>query len=229
MDPDLIVVPWRDSGEPHRRRSCLWVRDRLAALFPTAALILADDGRQPWSRAASIDAAILASSAELILVSDADLAIPAEQLAAALAAAAEAPGQVVPFDHYRYLELEQSEAIRLGQVRESAWPRVSARFTMRSSLGGAMAISRASWAEAGGHDPRFRGWGGQDYGFAHACATLVAPMRRIPGPVVHLWHPADPTNNRAAPSYDRNMRLMTRYAEAAKAGPEAMRALIGER
>lgn len=216
-----IVIPWRDGGCEHRRAALGAVRRHLEASFPEAPILLADDGLQPWARGASIDQAIAAAPGELLFVCDADLLLDPAQIRAALDAAAAEPGQVIPFDLYRYLTREASEAaLQLPPV--TGWARLSSKFTMTSSVSGAMAISRESWRRAGGHDPRFRGWGCQDYGFMFAASTVVAPLRRIPGPVPHLWHPGDEIRPKANPA------LMGRYQEAA-GDREAMAALLAER
>lgn len=222
-----VVVPWRDGGCEHRLRAKHRVVAHLATALPGAELVLADDGLDPWARGASIDKAVAEASGELILTCDSDLLIPAEQLRAALALAEEKHGQVIPFARYRYLG--ESETARLLATGSERFGDFRHKWTRDVSVGGSGAFSVETWEIAGGHDPRFRGWGGQDYGFYYACEALVGPLRRVPGEAVHLFHPADPTNDKTAPSYDRNMALIRAYSDAAKAGPEAMRALIAER
>lgn len=227
MTDDLtpsIVIPWRDGGCPHRAAALAIVVDWLEDVFPFADLQLVDatpDG--PWSRGQSIDLGVERAHRDLILVADADMLTPASQLYDALKAAADSPGQVIPFDLYRYLTEPTTARLRAGwPLEESAWVTLPAKFTMSTSVGGTMAITRSAYEAAGGHDPRFVGWGGQDYGFYFAADTLAGPMRRIAGPSVHLFHPTDPHR---PPS---NMDLMGRYSSAS-GDPDAMRELIAER
>lgn len=220
-DPFSIVIPWRDGGCEARRAALAAVRTHLARSFPEAPIFLADDGLQPWARGASIDQAIAGAPHDLLFVCDADLLLAPAQIEAALEAAAAEPGQVIPFDLYRYLN-EASTRAAIAALDPTTWHRLRHKFTMRTSVGGSMAITRESWKRAGGHDPRFRGWGCQDYGFMYAASTLVAPLRRIPGPVLHLCHPGDEIRPKANPE------LMKRYSAAA-GDPEAMAAILAER
>ncbi len=50
------------------------------------------------------------------------------------------------------------------------------------------AIRADLFAEVGGFDERFRGWGHEDYSFALACQTLRG-KDFVPGTSWHLWHP----------------------------------------
>jgi hypothetical protein len=198
----------------------------LRAVFPDSDVQLADDRREPWSRAASIDSAVRTARHEVVVVCDADLLVPHAQLWHAVALAAAARGQVVPFDVYRYTT--SAATLRVTYDPAFDWLLADAAWDYRSSVGGAGVFSRETWLCAGGHDPRFRGWGWQDRAFAAATHTLAGPLRRTTGPAVHLWHPTDPSNVDGHPTLDANSELGRRYV-AASGDADAMRALVAER
>ena len=50
-------------------------------------------------------------------------------------------------------------------------------------------MPREAFVAAGGMDPRFRGWGSEDYAFARALDTLWGPRQYTSNDILHLWHP----------------------------------------
>lgn len=226
MSDLTIIIPWRPGG-PHREASLAFVTVWLRQVFPDANLELADDGGDPFSRGASIDQAVERSDASLFVVCDADIVVPASQLVAAAALAAEADGQVIPFESYRYLTGQASEQLRAGPISDQDWEALPVEWSYSVAVGAACAFSRATHEQAGGH-PGFRGWGMEDVAFFLAAETLVAPMRRVPGPVFHLWHPTGTEASYRDPAaMAANVALLDRYG-AAEGDPVAMGALIGE-
>jgi hypothetical protein len=76
-------------------------------------------------------------------------------------------------------------------------------------------------------DPRFENWGAEDQAWAAALRTLAGRPYRGSAPLHHLWHPLASRLNAHVGSAD-NHALLVRYQYAAKAGPEAMAALVAE-
>ena len=50
-------------------------------------------------------------------------------------------------------------------------------------------MPREAFEAVGGHDERFRGWGGEDVSFLYALCTLWGPFKQTHNDVLHLWHP----------------------------------------
>lgn len=221
-----IVVPWR-GGDRCREASLAFVSVWLRRVFPDASFELADDGGDPFARGASIDQAVADAPGSVIVVCDADILVPAAQLRQAVQFATSSPGQVIPFGLYRYLTGPASEALRAGPVDDTAWHVFEHEWTYAVAVGAAAVFTRETHEQSGGH-PGFRGWGCEDVGFFLACETLVAPMRRVPGDCLHLWHPtAEPGDYRTDQQVKVNAGLLARYSEAC-GDPEAMRALVTE-
>jgi hypothetical protein len=66
-----------------------------------------------------------------------------------------------------------------------------------------------AWRAIGGMDPRFRGWGCEDWALAHAAEVVHGPLIRTPNPAVHLWHPHGQGGH---PDLEaENSALLTRY------------------
>ncbi len=67
-------------------------------------------------------------------------------------------------------------------------------------------LPREAFEIVGGMDPRFRGWGAEDFAFALALDVLWGPMQHTPNDILHLWHPAfTATHNGAAPLWQVKM------------------------
>jgi glycosyltransferase involved in cell wall biosynthesis len=164
-------------------------------------LIVCDDEGEVFSRASSINLGAKQADGDVLLICDADLVVPLDQLEAAAALAED--GMVVPFSHIVNLTREQTAAVVRGADVEAQ----RGRPTLAGD-GGACLIDCITFDTVGGYDPRFRGWGHEASAFVAAVDTLVDPVRRTEGLAYHLDHPAD----RNRPS--ANEALGARYANA---------------
>lgn len=208
------VVPYRPAAG--RSDAFGFVRDYLADNVDE--VIVCDDGGSPFSRGCSINQGVLEASGDLLVICDADLVVPVDQLDLAVIKVAAGGGMVLPFDRYHYLTGAASLEVMAGVAPTPTTPR---EFSMESSVGGVCVIDRATFNLVGGFDPRLRGWGGEDYAFWSAVDTL-ASVERVPGLLYHLWHPTDPVR----PA--ENIDVMTSYMEA-RGDRAAMLELIGDR
>jgi len=126
---------------------------------------------------------------------------------------------VVPHTHvYRLCEretarLEENPGLtpRLGHVARTPYTGPHG--------GGITVLSRAAWLEVDGIDPRFLGWGGEDVAFGWALETLCGDPVRLPGRLVHLWHPHPAPNLRGSPASEE---LVAAY-RSARGVPRRMR------
>jgi hypothetical protein len=160
-----IIIPW--SWEEARVPLLETVLDHLEAWEWTLAI----DEDEPFSRGRAINRAVNDSSAEVVLVNDADCIVPEDQIVRAIALALELPGPVLAFtDYTRLNQAGAPERVVEGAPSQSCF-----------------AIRRHSFLTVGGYDERFEGWGYEDVAFNVACSRLW-PLRRIPGPLYHLWH-----------------------------------------
>jgi len=144
---------------------------------------------EPWSpgRARNFGAAHVRYP--VIVFNDADTICPAAQIREAVQLAGEAPGLVFAYDLYvRLNEWATQHVIDEGREPDFAKDLLGRRRIINNSGSmGCVAISRESFAKVGGFDEAYEGWGYEDIDFARRCAALW-PLRRVSGPVYHLWH-----------------------------------------
>jgi predicted glycosyltransferase involved in capsule biosynthesis len=208
------IIPFR--AKANREASLDRVVEHLAPMVDQ--VVVCDDGGDPFSRGASINAGAEEAAADTFVICDADLLVPERQLLQALNLGFE-DGMVMPFNEYRYLDKADTR-----RVQDGADPSMSMlpKFVMSNSVGGCCVIDSFAFWAVGGFDPRFRGWGGEDRAFHSAIDTMVGNVIRIDGPAYHLWHPVEKTRPRL------NRELEGRYEECRGDIP-AMRRLIADR
>ena len=192
-----IIVPFRGTC-PHRVRAHLLVRAFLEGQFPEAEILDVDDGSEVFSKARSINAGVVKSSGDLLVLHDADSFVAPAQLHAALDLAACLPEDagrlIIPFSIVYYLTRETTDAVYAGRLPEVTQDSASYNALM---VGGINVLTRKTFDRVGGFDARFQGHGAEDRAFNAACETLTAPTMRTLGALFHLWHPDDPTKNLA--------------------------------
>lgn len=195
-----VGVPWKP-GDNWREMSWAHVHTRLQGVADR--LIVANP--DPFTRAAARNQIADAVGDGVVIFHDADMLIPDEAYAK-LARKAESGRLVIGFDQYRHLSIDQTIKILHGA---DPWQMTTPHMTQSWSVGGVFALTVEAWREVGGMDPRFRGWGGEDFAFAHACSLVLGPIQRLGTPAVHLWHPHARGVDTAQD--ERNVALMARY------------------
>jgi hypothetical protein len=196
-----IGIPWHDSGSEHRARSFRYVARHVSR----TGVEIATGGPEPWSRAAARNA-LAGCDADVVILHDADMIAPIEAYGSMVDLACTTGRLVVGFREYRALDESATLAV-LDGADPFTMPAVA---TLDGwSVGGIIAITPTAWAEVGGMDPRFVGWGCEDFAFAHACALVLGPIERVETPAVHLWHPHGNVAN--DPQIGANGELMARY------------------
>jgi predicted glycosyltransferase involved in capsule biosynthesis len=95
-----------------------------------------------------------------------------------------------------------------------------------NTFSGVLAVPRALWDAVGGFDERFVGWGFEDLAFWSACTALAGGFERIPGRMIHLWHPKGVESGHDR--YAANEELGRRYMQARSSRAET-RQIIAER
>jgi hypothetical protein len=116
----------------------------------------------------------------ILLFNDADSICPPDQIREAIRLAGEEPGLVFAYDLYLRL---QKDAVHEGAI---SYGRVEREIFNSGSMA-CVAISRECFERVGGFNESYVGWGYEDLDFARRCDELW-PIRRVPGPVYHLWH-----------------------------------------
>lgn len=199
-----VVTPWRTS-DPWRTRAWTYVSQHLtiAGYRPTPY----DSGSEPFSRAGSRNLAVRTErDADVVILHDADMVAPARSYRAMATLAVETGRLVVGFSEYR--ALDERTTTRVLKYNADPFAMKPIGTTLDWSTGGIIAITPDGWARVGGMDERFRGWGCEDFAFAHAASVVLGPLVRLQTPAVHLWHPRPGAEREYL---DENAELMAEY------------------
>lgn len=189
-----VAVPYRPS-DPYRKAAWLKVQEHLDRIVPWSNIYVMDSGHTPFNRAASRNAAVAESDADVILLMDADTILYVEGLYD-IAVQAKKDGRVhLPYTLFTQFGEDGSVEHRHGDA-----------------VGGAVMISREAYNSVNGQDERFQGWGFEDTAFSFATTTLLGPHIRHEGHIECLWHPIlwRPEDE----NYKRNKSLCDAYDRA---------------
>ncbi|HRU06374.1 MAG TPA: galactosyltransferase-related protein [Candidatus Brocadiia bacterium] len=174
-----------------------------------------DDG-SVFNKSMLFNAGARQARAPWLLLHDADIAVPARYLESALARVEAGWEAARPIRLLLYLSQAASQEFeRTGVLpqRPEVW-QVTQNFPGASTL-----IRKDIYWELGGHDERFRGWGGEDSEFLSRLRTRRMFLGGF-APAFHLWHP--PAQGRV--SGDGNQGLLAALlAEAPEARVRRLR------
>lgn len=226
MKQTALVIPYQ--GES-RFRVASWVKNRFQALHPSWTLIVATEGGDPWTKPRAVNQAVRASSADLLVVADADIAVTREALELAVQHVVDGAAWAVPFSTiYRLDQACTAEVLACPYDRE-IWPLDPEDCVSHKPPypavpgGGVVVVARDAFDTVNGVDPEFE-WGQEDASFGWALDTLAGPHHMFDAPLWHMWHQPRSTS----PSMYDAYRLEALYANA-NGKPEQMRALINRR
>lgn len=232
-----MIIPWRNraGATSASTRARDLVIGHVCDEVGRVEVVLADDPNPgPFNRGRALDHGVARADGSLLLFHDADMVLPIGNLSRAFDRLhwPDQPGYVVPFTSVAYLSQVGTTGVLAGDASFAldliTYPTCGSLVDMRwerLSTGGVNVLTRDHYMRAGGFDPRFAGWGGEDAAFDLAVGTLVAPGAHIDGQAAHLWHPY--ATDRGTQQTEVNMLLCRRY-EQAWDDPDAMRALIAE-
>lgn len=216
------VIIGHGGRDQRRRRNLDWVRGRYEAFgYP----VTVGTCRGKWRKAAAINAAAAACTADVLIIADGDCVVDDVALGQAVLWASR-DGYAQPAHIVNRLTPDASDTVLQMPVDASVPIRlpVEGRHQLLSG-GGVIVVHRDLWRDAGGFDPRFVGWGGEDYALGCALYALTGDFpRKAAAAVTHLWHPPQTRDHRLTPD---NEALSRRYLNA-KHDPPAMRALLAE-
>lgn len=213
-----VVVPWRGGCE-HRERAWRWVQTRYADQHPDWEVLEGHAPGGPWRKALAVQDGIDRTTADIIVVADAD--VWCDQLGPALAAVTAGAPAAIP--HSKVHRLTEAETARC--IAGGAPPYNTAEQIRKGMAGGGIMIIRRDAWDLAPMDPRFEGWGQEDASWHLALTVAVGKPVRFCAPLYHLWHPPQLRLNRAVGS-DASRALHLRYV-AARASND-MHALLDE-
>lgn len=164
----------------------------------------------PFNRSAALnDAARKAGDWDVAVIIDADVVADPLQVRQAVTGALETGAVVLGFTDYHGLTPAATRRVLAGDEPTPAG-RIVTKREHESSI---VVVPRTAWETIGGFDERFVGWGQEDVAFAHSARLLVG-LRRVPGPVYHLWHERTRERVRSSETYKANQELGQAYREA---------------
>jgi hypothetical protein len=225
-----IIVPYAD-GCPHRARALAYVLDHYKREHPDWRVTVAppvchtsppgDSASRTWCKAQAVMPAVEASSAEVVVVADAD--VFCHGLADAVAAVHDRAAWAIPHDAVHRLSEEGAAAVLAGADPKG---QPLAERAYRGIEGGGIVVARRETWLACPVDPRFVGWGREDCSLGMALHTVHGPSWRGNAPLWHLWHPPQQRvgRKRGTPATEA---LFRRYIKARRSADE-MRSLLQE-
>lgn len=204
-----VIIPWRDRGVDPRRAANLEVVMAWWWTWGFDPAIVTDglNGDAQFNRHMAYNRAIEQfGEADTFVFTEADMLIHPRQIIAAIAMADRAPGLVVPFTQYRYLDDDTT-----GEIRDSYFSlkrdalaewwametddqrsifAIPPEKTMDNgrSIGAVNIVSRYTLGVTGGFTEATSGNWYDDRITEQGFAFLTAPTRFVPGPAVHLYH-----------------------------------------
>jgi len=209
-----VMIPWREepSRVPLLHAVMDWYNDALG-VEP----YLIDTDHQPFNRAAARNECVHRARNSVIVINDADTIPEYEPLMAAIENVQEDGVAQLPFTRCKLLNESGTFDYLCGR---DPWD--CAGPYMTGSVGGVMVTTTDIWAQHGGQDERFIGWGFEDAAWHMAHTTLIGPPRRHEGAIYSLRH--KPTT-RVPDTHKIGGELVYAY-EQAKGNPGAMRQLV---
>lgn len=217
-----VVIPWQ-AGCPHREAALEWVRGRWdAAGFPS--VVGTTEG--PWCKAAAVADGLTRTTADVVIVSDAD--VWCDGITDAVAQV-DAHGWAVPHRLVHRLSADSTAAVLAGSdwhglplSRDNARD----RRPYEGYRAGGIVVLRRDVIDTVPLDRKFVGWGGEDEAWSMALTLLIGEPWQGDADLVHLWHPPQQRMTRTRGSRD-SQGLLAAYRRARRS-PEEMRALVEE-
>jgi hypothetical protein len=214
-----VVVPYR-GGCPHRERAWRWVRERYGSIHPDWEVVEAPAPEGPWSKGAAVNPALEASSAEVVIIADADVFCEGlERCVYAIISGLATWGM----PHRKVLRLDEAGT---ADFIAGGVPVSFAQRPYEGVWGGGVVVGQGEALLDAPLDTRFKAWGQEDVSWALALQTLHGTGWRGDADLIHLFHPPQERMTRQKGSRE-SWELYLRYRKA-RNDPEAMRALIAE-
>lgn len=210
-----VIVPFTSGGCQHRARAWEWLKPRYRWPVTVA------PGPAPWCKALAVMPAVAASTADIVVVADAD--VWADGLQAAIDEVVAGAAWAIPHRGVHRLTKASTARFIAGA------PLDGLELTERGYLGvpgGGIVVAPRELLLAVPLDPRFVGWGQEDEALGVALQTMTGAPWRSRTPLAHLWHPPPPRLTRRRGSH-AGWALWERYSRA-EGDPIAMDQLLKE-
>lgn len=221
LERAVVCMPWRDQGDPHRRRTMEWAKRRWESYG--FQVVQHDGGEGDWSVSKARNGAVGLAHARAVLIADADVMVEEDVAWRAVADCFVEPWVVPHRFVHRLSELSTDRMVEVDG--DLPVPAGTIRQPYEGVAGGGLVVMTPGQFEAaGGFDERFAGWGAEDEAFGMAAQTLLGRPARYDSPLWHLYHP--PGLRQKHPHYPRNSELYREYVAAA-GDPAKMAEVVG--
>ena len=217
-----VIIGHHAADDPHRTAAREWV-----TRWYTERGFVVTTGTASgavWCKAEAFNPAVAASTADVVVLADADSFPLADALAGAIAQVGRC-GWASPFSRVRRLTYEATaQLLECDPAMVDVPPDARVEADVHDILpgGGIVAMDRQLALDCGPFDPRFAGYGGEDFALGNAARTLSGNYAHVAtGSLFHLWHP------RAGVMSGDTKQLANRY-RLAKFHRDAMQELINE-
>lgn len=221
-----VVIAYKDMGCPHRAASFEVVRGFYTDLGFD---VIVEGGDENFTRASGINGAIARTDATVIVQSDPDSLVTPAQLEAGIALAEQEDGLVTPFERYLYVNEQVTDEILRGDRGLFNVRPIDCDESGLGGVGNVAIFSRSTWQTVGGFDEGMGLWAGDDAAFRYASDAFCQHLRRLPGDMIHLWHPRMAESVPGHPGYVKQFSVLEQYRDAAAVGDEAVRDLVRTR
>lgn len=194
-----LLVPFR-ADDAGRQRNWDWLKRYWQYHLPDAEIVIGKDRGHPFSKTAAVNHAAKRAKGDYFVILDADAYLSANSIKLAVSRIERAArsGHRLWYIPYRYLFRLTPEATRELLEGCPQWPFRGFDdceiFSQEGSAHGrrfgamCMVMPREAFFAAGGMDPRFRGWGGEDVSFVRAVDTMWGKHKTIDADIYHLYH-----------------------------------------
>lgn len=230
-----IVIPYRES-DIHRREALDWVLHNLASHHATRAVFVGEgslDG--PWIKAEAVADGIRQADAavvpDVVIVHDADSWVEPHILSKAIEQIVFG-GFTWSMPYRTVARLTRDATIKVVRDGEDLMRVAAQREAILSvpyrheAAGGIVCFRRVVWDQVP-LDPRFRGYGSEDFAWSYALTALVGARGRVEeGKLWHLYHEPQQQISRGKGSVAGE--ALRREYQRAKGDGALMRRLVNE-
>lgn len=213
-----VIIPF--AGEDvSRKRALEWV-----VCHCEWRVVLGEGDPEKWCKANAVADALTLSTADVLVIADGDVWTP--KVADAVAAVERGARWAVPHKTVRRLDQASTELVLAGAAPSEEMP--LDRPAYKAAVGGGIVVLTRELYNEIPLDPRFVGWGSEDYSWGYALTTITGAPRQFTGPLWHLWHTPQPRDKKFKVGGSAgNDELRKRY-RAARRDVTRMKKLIDE-
>lgn len=194
-----VLIPWYKRENPGQDYDQRWetlthIHQWWGSHHPTWEIVVGEqsDAEGPWRKGLAVHRALLKSTGDICVVADADVLCEGVAAAVDEIASLRHPWAVPHLWVFRLTQQSTRLVVEHGRYPPVPWrPGVSSpdfTETYRGVPGGGIVVLPRQLLAEIPMDPRFEGWGQEDYAWARALTALSGHPWRGRSPLLHLWH-----------------------------------------